>query len=133
MDKATNAEVVVGDSKVTAETTFTPNSPDGFIALEFTFDASSLGGKELVVFETIYKDGIKITDHTDINDQNQTVTISPIVDNGTGSGYDQTGVDMTWLYIVIALLVALGAGAGLYAYRQRKLAKAPSESTDIQE
>ena len=133
MDKATNAEVVVGDSKVTAETTFTPNSPDGFIALEFIFDASSLGGKELVVFETIYKDGIKITDHTDINDQNQTVTISPIVDNGTGSGYDQTGVDMTWLYIVIALLVALGAGAGLYAYRQRKLAKAPSESTDIQE
>ena len=58
MDKSTGTELIVGDGKVTAVSTFVPNKADGTVDLEFTFDASELGGKDLVAFEIAYKDGI---------------------------------------------------------------------------
>ena len=126
MDKSTGEPLVVGDGNVTAETTFVPNKADGTVDLEFTFDASELGGKNLVAFEIAYKDGIQIADHQDIDDEAQTVTVSEPDDNTFdtpgGDGYSKTGVDMTLIYALIAALVALAGGAGAYAYRHRKLA-----------
>lgn len=81
MDKSTGEPLVVGDGNVTAETTFVPNKADGTVDLEFTFDASELGGKDLVAFEIAYKDGIQIADHQDIDDEAQTVTVSEPDDN----------------------------------------------------
>ena len=126
MDKSTGTELIVGDGKVTAVTTFVPNKADGTVDLEFTFDASELGGKDLVAFEIAYKDGIQIADHQDIDDEGQTVSVSEPDDNTfdtpNGDGYSKTGVDMTLIYALIAALVALAGGAGVYAYRHRKLA-----------
>ena len=134
MDKSTGEALIVGDGKVTAETTFVPNKADGSVDLEFTFDASELGGKDLVAFEIAYKDGIQIADHQDLDDEGQTVTISPVEDNTydtpEGDGYSKTGVDMAWVYALIAALVALAGGAGAYAYRHRKLAAAEGESDE---
>lgn len=132
MDKSTGTELIVGDGKVTAVSTFVPNKADGTVDLEFTFDASELGGKDLVAFEIAYKDGIQIADHQDIDDEAQTVTVSEPDDNtfGTpgGDGYSKTGVDMTLIYALIAALVALAGGAGAYAYRHRKLAAAEGKT-----
>lgn len=126
MDKSTGTELIVGDGKVTAVATFVPNKANGSVDLEFTFDASELGGKDLVAFEVAYKDGIQIADHQDIDDEGQTVSVSePDVntfDTPDGDGYSKTGVDMTLIYALIAALVALAGGAGAYAYRHRKLA-----------
>lgn len=126
MDKSTGTELIVGDGKVTAVATFVPNKADGTVDLEFTFDASELGGKDLVAFEIAYKDGIQIADHQDIDDEGQTVSVSEPDDNTfdtpNGDGYSKTGVDMTLIYALIAALVALAGGAGVYAYRHRKLA-----------
>ncbi len=126
MDKSTGTELIVGDGKVTAVATFVPNKADGTVDLEFTFDASELGGKDLVAFEIAYKDGIQIADHQDIDDKGQTVSVSEPDDNTfdtpDGDGYSKTGVDMTLIYALIAALVALAGGAGAYAYRHRKLA-----------
>lgn len=126
MDKATGTELIVGDGKVTAVATFVPNKANGSVDLEFTFDASELGGKDLVAFEVAYKDGIQIADHQDIDDEGQTVSVSEPDDNTLdtpdGDGYSKTGVDMTLIYALIAALVALAGGAGAYAYRHRKLA-----------
>ena len=126
MDKATGTELIVGDGKVTAVATFVPNKANGSVDLEFTFDASELGGKDLVAFEVAYKDGIQIADHQDIDDKGQTVSVSEPDDNTfdtpDGDGYSKTGVDMTLIYALIAALVALAGGAGAYAYRHRKLA-----------
>lgn len=126
MDKATGTELIVGDGKVTAVATFVPNKANGSVDLEFTFDASELGGKDLVAFEVAYKDGIQIADHQDIDDEGQTVSVSEPDDNTfdtpDGDGYSKTGVDMTLIYALIAALVALAGGAGAYAYRHRKLA-----------
>lgn len=132
MDKSTGTELIVGDGKVTAVSTFVPNKADGTVDLEFTFDASELGGKDLVAFETTYKDGIQIADHQDIDDEAQTVTVSEPDDNTFdtpgGDGYSKTGVDMTLIYALIAALVALAGGAGAYAYRHRKLAAAEGKA-----
>lgn len=132
MDKSTGEPLVVGDGNVTAETTFVPNKADGTVDLEFTFDASELGGKNLVAFEIAYKDGIQIADHQDIDDEAQTVTVSESDDNTFdtpgGDGYSKTGVDMTLIYALIAALVALAGGAGAYAYRHRKLAAAEGKT-----
>lgn len=132
MDKSTGTELIVGDGKVTAVSTFVPNKADGTVDLEFTFDASELGGKDLVAFEIAYKDGIQIADHQDIDDEAQTVTVTEPDDNTFdtpgGDGYSKTGVDMTLIYALIAALVALAGGAGAYAYRHRKLAAAEGKT-----
>ncbi|WP_442712684.1 VaFE repeat-containing surface-anchored protein [Bacillus pseudomycoides] len=73
MDKETNKPLLVGDKEVTAEATFKPKEANGSITLDFTFNASELQGKEVVVFEDLIKDGKVVTTHADINDKGQTV------------------------------------------------------------
>ncbi|MGE7889511.1 VaFE repeat-containing surface-anchored protein [Bacillus cereus] len=73
MDKETNKSLVVNGKEVTAETKFTPKVANGSITLDFTFDATGLEEKEVVVFEELLKDGKVVTTHADINDKGQTV------------------------------------------------------------
>ncbi|OUB84579.1 collagen-binding protein [Bacillus thuringiensis serovar medellin] len=73
MDKKTNKPFVVNGKEVTAETKFTPKEANGSITLDFTFDATGLEEKEVVVFEELLKDGKVVTTHADINDKDQTV------------------------------------------------------------
>ena len=77
LDKATGNTLLVDGAEVTAEVEFTPESADGTVELTYTLDASSLAGTSIVVFETLYSDGVEIAAHADINDEAQTVTINP--------------------------------------------------------
>ncbi|KMQ11674.1 VaFE repeat-containing surface-anchored protein [Bacillus mycoides] len=80
MDKKTNKPLVVNGKEVTAETKFTPKEATGSITLDFTFDATGLEEKEVVVFEELLKDGKVVTTHADINDKSQTVKfVKPLV------------------------------------------------------
>ena len=45
--------------------------------LTYTLDAGLFAGTSIVVFETLYHDGVEIAAHADINDEAQTVTINP--------------------------------------------------------
>ena len=45
--------------------------------LTYTLNASSLAGTSIVVFETLYSDGVEIAAHADINDESQTIAINP--------------------------------------------------------
>ena len=76
MDKATSETLLVDGAEVTAEVEFTPESADGTVELTYTLDASALAGTTIVVFETLYSDGVEIAAHTDINDEAQTVEIT---------------------------------------------------------
>lgn len=69
----------------TGETTFTPDVPDGTVEVRFTFDASGLEGKSLVVFEDLYKEGIKLASHAEINDEEQTVEVRRAPKTGDSS------------------------------------------------
>ena len=76
MDKATNEPFKVNGKEITSEVTFVPEKPNGKVVVSFTFDASGITQTtELVVFETLYLDGIEIAAHADIEDEGQTVTV----------------------------------------------------------
>lgn len=78
MDKATGKPFLVDDKEVCSEVTFTPETADGEVTVSFTFDGSVITkDTEIVVFETLYRDGKEIAVHSDIEDEGQTVTIHP--------------------------------------------------------
>lgn len=129
MDKDSNSPLMVGGNQVTAEERFVPNHTDGTVTLEFSFDATGLEGTTVVAFEHLYKDGIEVATHADINDEAQSVSIVAGPSSGAnGSPYDKTGADTTLLILLIICAVAIGGGAGAYALRQRKLARSAAES-----
>ena len=77
MDKATNEPFKVDGKEITSKVTFVPEKPNGEVTVSFTFDASGITQTtELVVFETLYLDGVEIAAHADIEDEGQTVTIT---------------------------------------------------------
>lgn len=75
MDRETGKPLLIDGKKVTTEKTFTAKSEAGSIELEFTFDGSTLGEKEIVVFEKLFYNGREIAAHEDIEDMGQTVTL----------------------------------------------------------
>ena len=77
MDKATGEPLLLDGAEVTAEVEFTPEAADGTVELTYTLDADLFAGTSIVVFETLYHDGVEIAAHADINDEAQTVTINP--------------------------------------------------------
>ena len=78
MDKETKKELQINGKTVTAEKTFTAEKADGSVELEFTFDGSALGGKEIVVFEKLHFQGREVASHEDIEDEAQTVKITKL-------------------------------------------------------
>lgn len=76
MDKATGKPFKVKGKEITSTVKFVPDKTDGKVEVTFTFDGSAIKkDTELVVFETLYRDGVELTAHADINDDGQTVTI----------------------------------------------------------
>ena len=83
MDKSTGNELVntgtvdsTNDEAVasTSSVKFVPDKTTGTVNVSFTFDASALAGKSVVVFETLNnKSGVKVAEHKDLNDENQTI------------------------------------------------------------
>ena len=72
VDKATGEPLTINGEKITAETTFTAEAAEGEVDVTFTFDASVLADQTIVVFETLYYNGIEIAAHADIEDEDQT-------------------------------------------------------------
>ena len=80
MVKSENAELLVNGKCVENDLTFTAEDSKMEVQIEFIFNASELGGKELVTFEELYDvtnpdNPIKVAEHKDIKDEGQTVTI----------------------------------------------------------
>ena len=142
MLKDENAELIINDKRVENDYIFTADSETMEAKIEFTFDASSLGGKQLVTFEELYDlsnpdEPIKVTEHKDIEDDGQTVTIKEVPetptpeeseksttpDTPTKTDSPKTG-DNTNLYGLIAMLCISGAGlTGTYFFKRRKMKK----------
>ena len=77
MDKATGKPFLDFDGhEVKAETTFTPESRDGTVDVIFKFNSLNIKlDTDVVVFETLYREGMELTTHADIDDEGQTVKI----------------------------------------------------------
>lgn len=64
---------------VTAEAEFTAEAASGKATVTLECDVAELGGHRLVVFEELYgPDGGKVTEHKDLEDEGQTVTVVQI-------------------------------------------------------
>ena len=78
MDKKTGKPFLVDGEKITSEITFTPETANGEVTVAFIFDGSVIKeNTDIVVFENLYRDGVEIATHAEIEDKNQTVTIHP--------------------------------------------------------
>ena len=75
-------------NEVTVTGSFKPMMSDGYEDVEITFDATGLAGGSVVVFEYLYEGETLLADHTDINDEGQTVSFPEI---GTTAVDDKTG------------------------------------------
>ena len=76
MDKSTCKPFMVKGKEITSTVKFVPDKVNGKVEVTFTFDGSAIKkDTKLVVFETLYRDGVELTAHADINDDGQTVTI----------------------------------------------------------
>lgn len=77
MDKSTGKPFEIDGKPVTSEVTFSPEKSSGKVTVSFTFDSSAIKETtDLVVFETLYRDGVEIAVHADIDDEGQTVKIN---------------------------------------------------------
>ena len=81
MLKEENAELLIDGQRVENDYTFTADSEEMKIEIEYTFNASSLGGQNLVTFEELYDlsnedEPVKVAEHKDIDDEGQTVLIT---------------------------------------------------------
>ena len=135
MDKQTGKPLKVADKGVTAELKFTPNSENGTVSIDLgEFDATSLDGHTLVVFEELTKqsdiDGdttdVTVAEHKDIEDEGQSVTVTS---TPAGSTYGKTGVDMTNIAIAIGVLLIAAGGATVYGIKKRKAADADADES----
>ena len=77
MDKSTGAALIVNGKEITAEITFTPEKAEGEVIVRYTFDGKGINRKtDIVVFEALYCDGEELAVHADIDDTEQTVTLT---------------------------------------------------------
>ena len=92
---------------------FAANEKAGETAVTFTVDASGLAGKDIVVFEEIYCDGVKIAEHKDITDKGQTISFDkpqkPKKQDKPKEEIPKTGDESAvGIYFLLMLFCALG-------------------------
>ena len=137
MIKEENAKLLIDDKEVTNDYEFTADKENMEVQIEFTFDGSTLGGKQLVTFEELYdmtnpEEPKKVTEHKDINDEGQTVTIKEVPETPTPetpgtttktSNPPKTG-DTANAILWIAILVLSAAGiTGVRIWNKKKQVK----------
>ena len=143
MIKDENAELIIDGKRVENDYTFTADSENMQVQITFTFDASELGGKQLVTFEELYDfsnpdEPKKVTEHKDIEDEGQTVTIKEVPevpeepekpetpttpDTPTKTDSPKTGDSTNLMAFIVMLLASAGGLAGTYFYKRRRMKK----------
>ncbi|MBO4872369.1 MAG: VaFE repeat-containing surface-anchored protein [Lachnospiraceae bacterium] len=77
----TGEPLLIGGQPVTASLSFRPENADGSAELEFPFDASSLEGCTIVVFEKLIYQGTAVAWHEDPTDPDQQIYFPQIFTN----------------------------------------------------
>ena len=122
MDKSTGEPLLIDGAPVIKTLKLkTTNSCDK-IEMEFTIDASKLGGTDIVVFERVYlkgKDGDKSTlvvEHTDIKDDAQLIKVlqPEIPDTGfiTSSNQGSNSDNPTTIIAIASITIVIVSAAG---------------------
>ena len=136
MVKEENAELLIDGKRVENDYTFIADKENMTVEIAFTFNASELGGKQLVTFEELYDlsnpdEPKKVAEHKDIEDDGQTVTIKEIPEvpekpeepktpekpsHPTDS--PKTGDSTNVMVFVVMLLASAGMLGGTYLWKK---------------
>ena len=139
MVKEENAELLIDGKRVENDYTFTAEKENMTVEIAFTFDASTLGGKQLVTFEELYdlsnpEEPKKVAEHKDIEDDGQTVTIKEIPEEpevpekpeepktpekpSQPTDSPKTGDNTNVMAFVVMLLASAGMLGGTYLWKK---------------
>ncbi|MDE8699761.1 VaFE repeat-containing surface-anchored protein [[Ruminococcus] lactaris] len=141
MLKEENAELLINGKRVESDYTFIADSETMKVEVAFTFDATSLDGKQLVTFEELYDlsnpdEPKKVTEHKEIEDKGQTITFKEKPEEpekpetpptpekpNRPSDSPKTGDSTNVMAFIVMLLASAGGLAGTYLYKRRKMKK----------
>lgn len=118
MDKSTGKPFTVDGKEISSSYTFKPETADGEARMTFTFDAGTITkATEIVVFESVYRDGMEVAVHVDINDEGQTVKLVPPTPD-----VPQTGDDTNLGFWIGLGAIALGGliSCGIMVIKRKK-------------
>ena len=102
IDKATGKAILDAEGKeVSAEKVFTAKDHDGYVDVEFVFDASAHTGKTLVAFEELFLKGYSIASHENPDDEEQTVYIPKV---STTAKDKKTGTHMAYADDMVTII-----------------------------
>lgn len=87
MDQETGDPIENKGEPVTAEKTFTAKKSIDSVDIEFTLDASDLAGTTAVCFEELWQGEVKLAQHTDLSDPDQSV-LFPYIGTTASDGDD---------------------------------------------
>ena len=138
-----NAELIIDGKRVENDYTFTADSENMEVQIAFIFDASELGGQQLVTFEELYDvsnpdEPKKVTEHKDIENEGQTVTIKEVPDvpeepekpetpttpdTPTRTDSPKTGDSTNLMAFILMLIASAGGLTGTYFYKRRRMKK----------
>lgn len=119
MDKETGKPILEGQEAVTNTVEFVPETPDGTVTVEFTFNGKDLAGHSVVAFEKVFSEGKEVFAHEDPDDKEQTIEFPkrnrpPADKTRTGDDTDSGKV----LGLVAVFLAALSGLTGILAGRK---------------
>ncbi|MEY8427291.1 VaFE repeat-containing surface-anchored protein [Lachnospiraceae bacterium 46-15] len=123
MDKATGNPLKAGGKEVAASRSFQAEKRNGEVEVEFMFDASGMDEKDIVAFEELYYKERLIASHSDLNDENQTVSIAKNEEKTSAkkaADAPQTG-DRTNIIQYISLIAAVIVSGGWMLLKRRKV------------
>ena len=140
-DKDCTKQLLINGKRVESDYTFIADSETMKVEVAFTFDATSLDGKQLVTFEELYDlsnpdEPKKVTEHKDIEDKGQTITFKEKLEEpekpetpptpekpNRPSDSPKTGDSTNVMAFIVMLLASAGGLAGTYLYKRRKMKK----------
>ena len=121
MDRSIGAALLVTGKEITAEITFTPEKAEGEVIVRYTFDGKGIKCQtDIVVFEALYCYGEELAVHADIDDTDQTVTLT--VPTAPYTPAPKTGDSSKLGFWIGLAAVALGGviSAGIIRIKSRK-------------
>lgn len=124
MDQATGKPLQIDGKMITAEKEIQVTEEVGTVNMEFSFDASELNNRSIVIYEYLYQDNELITSHEDINDKDQTITfkvgkLTVDMPGNDGSGIAlKTGDDSAAIFRLIStILIAISIIGMIVAFK----------------
>jgi len=138
MDKNTGNGLLINSESVEQSVIIEPEEPCGELVMEYPINTTGLGGKELVIFETLYlvEDGgseegdetieTEIISHKDLNNEEETVRVElPTPDTGYVTKSNDAGTTSYDSVTFIGVATILGLGGYIIFRRsaRRKVMK----------